>query len=94
MDNEIDIPAEDELDDDLYEDSSSANLGSLVVASRDWTVETIVSQINKENIDLNPKFQRRNAWQDDKRSRLMARNEKGHSPSLEAFADSRVEPRE
>ena len=39
--------------------------------SRDWTVETIYNQIRQGNIDLNPKFQRRNAWNDEKRSRLI-----------------------
>jgi hypothetical protein len=39
--------------------------------SRDWTVDTIYSQIIQGNIELNPKFQRRNAWNDDKRSRLI-----------------------
>lgn len=43
----------------------------LTVFSRDWTVETICSQINKGNVDLNPKFQRRNAWTDEKRSKLI-----------------------
>lgn len=41
------------------------------VGSRDWTVETIALQIQQGNIDLNPAFQRRNAWQDDKRSKLI-----------------------
>jgi hypothetical protein len=39
--------------------------------SRDWTVETIANQISQGSIDLNPKFQRRNAWNDEKRSRLI-----------------------
>lgn len=39
--------------------------------SRDWTVETIYNQITQGNIELNPKFQRRNAWNDEKRSRLI-----------------------
>lgn len=39
--------------------------------SRDWTVETIYNQIVQGNIELNPKFQRRNAWNDEKRSRLI-----------------------
>jgi hypothetical protein len=43
----------------------------LVVFSRDWTVETIVHQIDQGNIDLDPDFQRRNAWQDERRSRLI-----------------------
>lgn len=37
----------------------------------DWTTETIVSQLKKGNIELNPEFQRRNAWNDEKRSSLI-----------------------
>jgi hypothetical protein len=43
----------------------------IVVSSRDWTVETIVRQIEQRNIDLDPAFQRRNAWRDHRRSRLI-----------------------
>lgn len=43
----------------------------VVVAARDWTVETMVQQIRQGNIDLDPAFQRRNAWRDDRRSRLI-----------------------
>jgi hypothetical protein len=43
----------------------------IVVASRDWTVETIVRQVQQEHIDLDPAFQRRNAWRDHRRSRLI-----------------------
>jgi uncharacterized protein DUF262 len=41
------------------------------VYSRDWTVETIASQIKADNIDLNPEFQRSNAWNDQQRSWLI-----------------------
>ncbi|MFN0200798.1 MAG: DUF262 domain-containing protein [Bacteroidia bacterium] len=41
------------------------------VYSRDWTVQTICDQIIQGNIDLNPKFQRRNAWNDARRSLLI-----------------------
>lgn len=57
--------------DDIIEDVHPANYDSLVVYSRDWTVETILNQIEQGNIDLNPRFQRRNAWDDQKRSRLI-----------------------
>ena len=43
----------------------------ILVSSRDWTVETIVRQIESGNIDLDPAFQRRNAWRDARRSRLI-----------------------
>lgn len=34
----------------------------------DWTTETIINQIEKKNIDLDPAFQRRDAWNDKMRS--------------------------
>lgn len=43
----------------------------IAVAARDWTVETVVSQVQQGNIDLDPAFQRRNAWRDSRRSRLL-----------------------
>jgi hypothetical protein len=43
----------------------------ITVASRDWTVDTIVRQVEQGNIDLDPAFQRRNAWRDSRRSRLI-----------------------
>jgi hypothetical protein len=42
-----------------------------VIWGTDWTVETINNQLNKGNIDLNPKFQRRNAWSFEKKSKLI-----------------------
>jgi hypothetical protein len=56
---------------ELENEVSADDLGTLVVYSRDWTVETILSQIAKANIDLAPAFQRRNAWNDHKRSKLI-----------------------
>lgn len=69
--NSDDLP--ENWNDDIYEDIKAKpdELGALVVFSRDWTVETIFSQIKQENIDLNPAFQRRNAWDDKRRSRLI-----------------------
>lgn len=54
--------------DDILETNENSNL---IVFSRDWTVATILSQIEQGNIDLNPGFQRRNAWNDNKRSKLI-----------------------
>lgn len=42
-----------------------------VVMNADWTIETIDSQIKKGNIDLQPGFQRRAAWDDVRKSRLI-----------------------
>ncbi|NAW65516.1 DUF262 domain-containing protein, partial [Photobacterium halotolerans] len=47
------------------------DIGDIIVYSRDWTVETVVNQIIKGNIELNPEFQRRNAWNDPKKSSLI-----------------------
>jgi len=41
--------------DDVIEDVNAKADPDLVVYSRDWTIETIVNQIEQENIDLNPK---------------------------------------
>lgn len=53
------------------EDIKDVNASDVIVYARDWTIETIYNQINIGNIDLNPKFQRRNAWNDVKRSQLV-----------------------
>ena len=62
---------EEGWNDELEAEVSVDNLDTLVVYSRDWTVDTILRQIEQDNIDLNPAFQRRNAWNDVKRSKLI-----------------------
>ena len=73
--NEIENDDMEDWHDDMIEDMAQAGTSpdprSLTVYSRDWTVETIYSQINQGNIDLNPQFQRRHAWNDDKKTRLI-----------------------
>ena len=39
-----------------------------VLWSTDWTAETIISQLERGNIDLEPSFQRRSAWRENKES--------------------------
>lgn len=56
---------------ELEEELGSIEGEKTVVYSRDWTIGTIYTQIDQGNIDLNPKFQRRNAWKDDKKSKLI-----------------------
>jgi hypothetical protein len=56
---------------EIIEDIAPFDPSEIVVFSRDWTIETIYSQIKAGNINLNPKFQRRNAWTDHKRSKLI-----------------------
>lgn len=56
--------------DDVAEVDNKTVLQS-VVSGTDWTAETIISQIDKGNIQLNPKFQRRDAWEGHRKSRFI-----------------------
>nr|WP_321352972.1 DUF262 domain-containing protein [uncultured Methanoregula sp.] len=47
------------------------DISEAVTWGTDWTVETIFNQLEKGNIWLNPKFQRRNAWNEVKKSKLI-----------------------
>lgn len=69
MGNSLEIFEEQE--DDISSELDLSVEPQIVVFSRDWTVETMFSQIEQSNIDLNPKFQRRNAWDDKKRCKLI-----------------------
>ncbi len=42
-----------------------------VVSSTDWTAETILRQLERGNIKLNPSFQRRDAWRPPGKSRFI-----------------------
>ncbi|GEP48674.1 hypothetical protein MSA03_21820 [Microbacterium saccharophilum] len=44
---------------------------SASVSGTDWTVETLVNQMRKGRIDLDPSFQRRNAWLANRKSKLI-----------------------
>lgn len=49
----------------IQEDASALLAGKnydAVVTATDWTVETLISQLKKRNIKLDPSFQRRDAW--------------------------------
>lgn len=62
------VPDQGEDESDAQGDSSQF---SASIASKDWTVETLVSQLRKNRIDLSPRFQRRNAWLDNRKSKLI-----------------------
>ncbi|MFY1908813.1 DUF262 domain-containing protein [Achromobacter xylosoxidans] len=57
-----------ENEDDII---SPVSFKDAVVLNADWTIETINLQIQKGNIDLQPGFQRRVAWDDERKSRLI-----------------------
>jgi hypothetical protein len=62
------VPEQGEDEGD-YEDDGTRFTAS--IASKDWTVETLVSQMRKDRIDLSPSFQRRNAWLGNRKSKLI-----------------------
>lgn len=57
-----------ETEDDII---APVSFKDAVVLNADWTIETINLQIQKGNIDLQPGFQRRVAWDDERKSRLI-----------------------
>jgi hypothetical protein len=59
----------DENEDDLNPKLESFE--QAVVWGTDWTTETIMNQLIKGNIDLKPKFQRRDAWSSKAKSRFI-----------------------
>jgi hypothetical protein len=46
-------------------------LGKAVVTGTDWTAETILSQLSKGNISLDPAFQRRDAWAPSRKAKFI-----------------------
>src|ERR1035437_3024818 len=59
-----------ESDEDLT-GADTASLGSAVVWGTDWTAAAIVDQLRRRNIALDPTFQRRDAWTDERKSRFI-----------------------
>lgn len=49
----------------------STDFQEAVIWAADWTTGTIVNQLEKGNIDLKPKFQRRDAWDEVRKSRFI-----------------------
>ncbi|MFN0243473.1 MAG: DUF262 domain-containing protein [Planctomycetota bacterium] len=68
-------PHELEFDDEADELDVAEQLPpssrAAVVTGTDWTTETLVSQLKRGNIQLNPRFQRRDAWKLDRKSRFI-----------------------
>lgn len=62
------VPDQGEDEGDL---ADSAEVFNASIGSKDWTVETLVSQMRKGRIDLDPSFQRRNAWLGNRKSKLL-----------------------
>jgi hypothetical protein len=46
-------------------------ISKIVVSGSDWTTETILNQLVRDNIQLTPRFQRRDAWDITRKSRFI-----------------------
>jgi hypothetical protein len=46
-------------------------ISGIIISGTDWTTETILHQIVGKNIELNPRFQRRDAWSKIRKSRFI-----------------------
>jgi hypothetical protein len=66
-------PVEFDTESDELDVAEQLERGSVAAVTQgtDWTTETLVSQLRRGNIQLNPKFQRRDAWKRDRKSRFI-----------------------
>lgn len=53
------------------ESDGAGSFSDAVVHATDWTTETILSQLGRGTILLNPRFQRRDAWDKQRKSRFI-----------------------
>ena len=63
------LPSDQQEDESDFEQPISFQ--ETVVQTADWTVGTLFAQLNKGTIDLDPGFQRRQAWDTIRKSRLI-----------------------
>lgn len=61
----------DDWDDSDEETVTQEAVTQAVVTDTDWTAETILSQLRRGNIQLNPNFQRRDAWTPSRKSKFI-----------------------
>jgi hypothetical protein len=67
----VDVEFDEEADEQELAEQLKPGAVAAVVSGTDWTTETIVSQVRRQNIQLNPRFQRRDAWKRDRKSRFI-----------------------
>ena len=70
MDEELINFADDQAD-DLEQKFGLERFRDAVLYGTDWTVRTLLQQIEDGNIDLSPDFQRRDAWSPKNKSRFI-----------------------
>jgi Protein of unknown function DUF262 len=70
LDDDAIVPLDQqESEEDVH--AKRSDVGSAVLFNTDWTVETLFRQIEKQNINLDPKFQRREAWDVNRKSKFI-----------------------
>lgn len=69
MDEDAILP--DSQQEDEGDLSDNISFKEAIVMNTDWTIDTLNNQITKGNIDLQPSFQRRSAWDDIRKSKLI-----------------------
>lgn len=52
-------------------ESELKEIAEIIVAGTDWTTDTLLAQLVRGNIQLNPRFQRRDAWNITRKSRFI-----------------------
>lgn len=62
---------EDPQDEESVDPIPLEDIREAVVYSADWTTETILAQLRRGNIQINPSFQRRDAWNRKRKSRFI-----------------------
>lgn len=62
---------DDDQADDIDDSVNPSSYGEAVLFGTDWTVRTLLDQIENGNIDLSPSFQRRDAWSPSNKSRFL-----------------------
>lgn len=58
-------------DEDDFGALTKKEIAGVAIATTDWTTETVLSQLTKGNIQLNPGFQRRDAWEPKRKSQFI-----------------------
>jgi len=86
---------EEDKDQEVKSESDQEKLldeiSDIVVSGSDWTTATILDQIERGNIQLNPKFQRRDAWNITRKSRFIESLMLGFSVPQIVLATSKKE---
>ena len=68
--HEVELVDDIEEEEEFEEELTPEKISKAVLQGSDWTVETVLSQLRRKNIDM-PVFQRRDAWAKQRKSRYI-----------------------